>query len=91
MCSERTVFLRASDALMAPVNVPMTYETWGRNQSHMLMVFDSAADPLEAIYTEYAPLIGVMGEPDPKKLADCYARHGMTVVAPPMRTLSFTA
>ena len=87
--SERTV-LRAGDAFMAPANVPHAYVTLGTEPAHMLMVFDPAGD-MEAFFAEYAPLIGVQGEPDPKKLADCYSRHGMTVVGPPMRASSFAS
>ena len=87
--SEKTI-LKPGDALMLPANVPHAYVTLGTQPAHMLVVFDPAGD-IEGFFAEYAPLVSVAGEPDQKKLAEAYAKHGMKVVGPPLRASSFAA
>ena len=55
----------------------------------MLNVFDPSGGT-ESFFAEYAPLVSVEGEPDPNKLAQAYARHGMKVVGPPLKASSFS-
>ena len=73
---------------MAPANVPHAYVTLGTEPAHMLNVFDPFGG-IEAFFAEYAPLVNVDGEPDHKKLAEVYAKHGMKVVGPPLAASSF--
>jgi quercetin dioxygenase-like cupin family protein len=86
--SDRTI-LRAGDSFMAPANIPHAYVTLGTEPAHMLNIFDPSGGT-ESFFSEYAPLVGVEGEPDPKKLAQAYARHGMKVVGPPLKASSFS-
>ncbi len=85
--SDRTI-LKAGDAFMAPADVPHAYVTLGTEPAHMLNIFDPAG-AIEAFFAEYAPLVGVDGPPDAKKLAEVYAKHGMKVVGPPLQASSF--
>jgi quercetin dioxygenase-like cupin family protein len=87
-CGSDRMVLRAGDAFMAPANVPHAYVTLGTEPAHMLNVFDPSGD-IEAFFAQYAPLVNVDGEPDHKKLAEVYAKHGMKVVGPPLAALSF--
>lgn len=87
--SGRTI-LKVGDAYMVPANVPHAYVTLGTEPAHMLIVWDPAGD-MEAFFREYAPLVSVEGEPDQKKLAEAYAKHGMKVVGPPLKALSFSS
>ena len=85
--SDRTV-LNVGDALMAPANVPHTFVTLGTETAHLLLIYDPAGD-MEAFFEEYAPVVNVEGEPDPKKLAEVYAKHEMKVLGPPLTASSF--
>ncbi len=85
--SERTV-LNAGDALMAPANIPHSFIVLGTETAHVLLVYDPAGD-MEGFFADYAPLVSVDGEPDQKKLAEVYAKHGMKVVGPPLKASSF--
>ena len=87
--SDRTV-LRVGDTFMAPANIPHAYVTLGIKPAHMLLVFDPAGD-MEGFFAEYAPLVSVEGEPNPKKIAEVYAKHGVKVVGPPLRASSFAS
>ena len=87
--SDRTV-LKAGDSFMAPADVPHAYVTLGTEPAHMLNLFDPAGRT-EAFFADYAPLISVEGEPDHKKLAEAYARHGMKVVGAPLTASSFAS
>ena len=87
--SERTI-LKAGDSFMAPANVPHAYVTLGTEPAHMLNVFDPAGST-EAFFADYAPLVNVAGEPDPHKLGAVYAKHGLTVVGPPLKASSFSS
>jgi len=86
--AERTV-LNAGDAFMAPANIPHAFVVLGTEQAHMLFVFDPAGE-MEAFFAEYAPLVSVDGEPDRKKLAEVYAKHGLKIVGPPLEASSFS-
>lgn len=85
--SDRTV-LRIGDAFLAPTNVPHAYVTLGTEPAHMLNVYDPAGD-IEGFFAEYAPLVSVNGEPDHKKLAEAYAKHGMKVMGPRLGLRAF--
>ena len=85
--SDRTI-LNAGDSFMAPANVPHAYVTLGTDPARMLMIFDPAGD-MEGFFGEYAPLVNVDGEPDPRRLAEVYAKHGMKVVGPPLKVSNF--
>jgi quercetin dioxygenase-like cupin family protein len=87
-CGPDRTILRVGDAFLAPANIPHAYVTLGTEPAHMLNVFDPAGD-IEGFFAEYAPLVGVEGAPDQKKLAEAYANHGMKVVGPPLRASSF--
>jgi hypothetical protein len=54
----------------------------------VLLVYDPAGD-MEGFFEEYAPLVSVDGEPDHKKLAEVYAKHGTKVVGPPLQASNF--
>jgi quercetin dioxygenase-like cupin family protein len=85
--SDRTV-LKPGDTYFAPADIPHAYVTLGSEPAHMLNVYDPAGG-MEAFFAEYAPAVGVNGEPDPAKLAAIYAKHGMRVVGPPLNASSF--
>jgi quercetin dioxygenase-like cupin family protein len=85
--SDRTV-LGAGDAFMAPADVPHAFVALGAEPAHMLVVFDPASD-MEGFFAEYAALIDTDGEPDQKKIAEAYAKHGMKVLGPPLIASSF--
>ncbi len=87
--SDRTI-LKAGDAFMAPASVPHAFVTLGTEPAHMLLVYSPAGD-MEAFFAEYAPLVSVEGEPDQKKLAEAYAKHGLKVLGPPLRASSFSS
>lgn len=87
--SDRTI-LKAGDSFMAPADVPHAYVTLGAEPAHMLNLFDPAGGT-EAFFADYAPLIDVEGEPDHKKLAEAYAKHGMKVVGAPLVASSFAS
>ena len=87
-CGSDRIVLKAGDSFMAPANIPHAYVTLGAEPAHMLNVFDPSGGT-ESFFSEYAPLVGVRGEPDPGKLAEVYARHGMRVVGPPLKASSF--
>lgn len=86
--SERTI-LRVGDSFFAPANIPHAYVTLGSESAHILNVYDPAGD-MEGFFADYAPLVSTEGEPDHKKLADVYAKHGMKVVGPPLRAVDFS-
>ncbi len=87
--SDRTI-LKAGDFFMAPANVPHAFVALGTEPAHTLFLFDPAGD-MERFFADYAPVISVEGEPDHKKLAEVYARHGITVVGPPLAASSFSS
>jgi quercetin dioxygenase-like cupin family protein len=89
-CGSDRMILKAGDSFMAPANIPHAYVTLGTEPAHMLNVFDLSGGT-ESFFSEYAPLVSVDGEPDPIKLAQAYARHGMKVVGPPLKASSFPA
>ena len=89
-CGSDRIILRAGDTFMAPAGIPHAYVTLGTEPAHMLNFFDPAGD-IEGFFAEYAPLVSVDGEPDHKKLAEAYAKHGIKVVGPPLRASSFAA
>jgi quercetin dioxygenase-like cupin family protein len=88
-CGSDRMILRVGDSFMAPANIPHAYVTLGTEPAHMLNVFDPSSGT-ESFFSEYAPLVSVEGEPDPNKLAQAYARHGMKVVGPPLKASSFS-
>ena len=85
--SDRTI-LKAGDTLMAPANVPHAFVVLGTEPAHTLFLFDPAGD-MERFFADYAPVLNVDGEPDHKKLAEVYARHGLQIVGPPLAASSF--
>jgi len=85
--SDRTI-LNVGDAFMAPAKIPHAFVALGTETAHVLLVYDPAGD-MEGFFEEYAPLVSVDGEPDRKKLAEVYAKHGMKVVGPPLNASSF--
>ena len=85
--SDRTV-LNVGDALMAPANIPHSFVVLGTETAHVLLVYDPAGE-MEAFFAEYAPIVSVDGEPDHKKLAEVYEKHGLKVVGPPLKASSF--
>ena len=87
-CGPDRTILKAGDAFMAPRNIPHAFVALGTEPSHVLLVFDPAGD-MEGFFEEYAPLISVDGEPDHRKLAEVYAKHGMRVAGPPLKASSF--
>ncbi len=86
--SDRTV-LGVGDTFMAPTNIAHAYVTLGSEPAHMLLIFDPAGD-MEGFFAEYAPLLNGNGEPDPKKVAEVLAKHGMKVLGPPLLASSFS-
>lgn len=88
-CGSDRVVLRAGDSFMAPADVPHAYVTLGDEPAHMLNLFDPAGQT-EAFFADYAPLVGVEGQPDIKKLAEVYVKHGLKVVGPPLIASSFS-
>jgi quercetin dioxygenase-like cupin family protein len=88
-CGPDRTTLHAGDAYMAPANIPHAFVTLGTEVAHVLLIYDPAGD-MEGFFAEYAPLVSVDGEPDRKKLAEVYAKHGMKVVGPPLETSSFS-
>ena len=87
-CGSDRIVLRAGDSFMAPADIPHAYVTLGDEPAHMLNLFDPAAQA-EAFFADYAPLVDVKGQPDGKKLAEVYIRHGLKVVGPPLTASSF--
>lgn len=87
-CGSDRMILKTGDTFMAPANVPHAYVTLGTEPAHMLLIYNPAGD-MEGFFAEYAPVVSVEGEPDPKKLAEVYAHHGLKVVGPPLRAASF--
>jgi quercetin dioxygenase-like cupin family protein len=88
-CGSARTILRAGDSFMAPLNVPHAYVTLSAEPAHMLVIFDPAGD-MEAFFAEYAPVVGVEGEPDRKKLVEVNVKHGIKVVGPPLAASSFS-
>jgi quercetin dioxygenase-like cupin family protein len=88
-CGSDRMILKAGDSFMAPANIPHAYVTLGTEPAHMLNIFDPSGGT-ESFFSEYAPLVSVEGEPDPDKLAQAYARHGMKVVGAPLKASSFS-
>ena len=60
---------------MAPANVPHTFVVLGTEPAHTPFLFDPAGH-MEGFFADYAPVLNVEGEPDHKKLAEVYVRHG---------------
>jgi uncharacterized cupin superfamily protein len=87
--SDRTI-LNVGDAFMAPANIPHAFVALGTEPAHMLFVFDPAGE-MEGFFAEYAPIVSVDGEPDRKKLAEVYEKHGMKVLGPRLKASSFTS
>jgi quercetin dioxygenase-like cupin family protein len=85
--SDRTV-LGAGDVFMAPADVPHAFVALGTEPADILVVFDPAGD-MERFFAEYAALIDTAGEPDRKKIAEAYSKHGMKVLGPPLIASSF--
>jgi quercetin dioxygenase-like cupin family protein len=85
--SDRTI-LNAGDAFMAPANIPHAFITLGTETAHVLLIYAPAGE-MEGFFAEYAPFVSVDGEPDRKKLAEVYVKHGMKVVGPPLQASSF--
>ena len=88
VCGSEHTTLRTGDTFMAPANIPHAYVTLGSEPAHILNVYNPAGD-MEGFFAEYAPLVSVNGVPDQRKLAACYARHGMKVVGAPLNAASF--
>ena len=74
---------------MAPANVPHAFVALGAEPAHTLFLFDPAGQ-MEQFFADYAPVLSVQGEPDQKKLAEVYAKHGIKIVGPPVAASSFT-
>ena len=89
-CGSDRLILKAGDTFMAPADVPHAYVTLGSEPAHMLLIYDPAGD-MESFFADYAPVVSVDGEPDQKKLAAVYERHGLKIVGPPMRASSFSS
>ena len=89
-CGSAMTTLKAGDTFFVPPDVPHSYVTLGTEPAHMINVFQPAGD-IEAFFAEYSTLVNVDGEPDREKLAAAYAKHGMRVVGPPVKTASFAA
>jgi quercetin dioxygenase-like cupin family protein len=89
-CGSDRIILKAGDAFMAPTNVPHAFVTLGKEPAHMLAFFDPAGE-MEGFFAEFAPLVSADVEPDQKKLAEAYTKHGMKVVGPPLRASSFSS
>ena len=87
-CGSDQTVLNLGDAFMAPANIPHAFVALGTEPAHVLLVYDPAGD-MEGFFKEYAPLVSVDGEPDRKKLAEVYAKHGTKVVGPPLQASSF--
>jgi mannose-6-phosphate isomerase-like protein (cupin superfamily) len=87
-CGSDCMILNVGDAFMAPANISHTFVALGTEPAHVLLVYDPAGH-MEGFFEEYAPLVSVDGEPDRKKLAEVYAKHGMKVVGPPLKASSF--
>ena len=87
--SEHTV-LKAGDNFMAPANIPHAFVALGSEPAHILFLFDPAGD-MEAFFAEYAPIVSVDGEPDPAKLIEVNAKHGIKVVGPPLKAEAFVS
>ncbi len=64
--------------------------TLSTEPARILNVYDPAGD-MEGFFAEYSPYINVDGEPDRKKIAEVYAKHGMKVVGPPLSAASFSS
>ncbi len=62
----------------------------GTEPAHTLFLFDPAGD-MEGFFADYAPVLNVEGEPDHKKLAKVYVRHGPKIVGPPLAASSFSS
>jgi quercetin dioxygenase-like cupin family protein len=89
-CGSERIILNAGDAFMAPTGVPHAFVTLGKEPAHMLAFFDPAGE-MEGFFAEFAPLVSADVEPDQKRLAEAYAKHGMKVVGPPLRAASFSS
>ena len=89
-CGSDRLILKTGDTFMAPANVAHAYVTLGAEPAHMLLVYDPAGD-MEGFFADYAPVVSVQGEPDPKKLAAVYVKHGLKVVGPPLVASSFSS
>jgi quercetin dioxygenase-like cupin family protein len=87
-CGPDRTILNVGDAFMAPANIPHAFVVLGTEPAHVLLVYDPAGD-MEGFFQEYAPLVSVDGEPDRKKLAEAYAKHGMKVAGSPLKASSF--
>ena len=81
-CGSERMILKSGDTFMAPANVPHAYVTLGPEPAHMLLIYDPAGD-MEGFFAEYAPVISVEGEPDQRKLAEVYVKHGLKVAGAP--------
>src|SRR5271170_4869012 len=84
--SDRTI-LNVGDAFMAPASLPHAFVALGTEAARVLLVYDPAGE-MEGFFAQYAPLVSVDGEPDRKKLAEVYAKHGMKVMGPPLQASS---
>ena len=89
-CGSERVRLKAGDCFMAPANVPHAFVALGMEPAHTLFLFDPAGE-MEQFFADYAPVLSEPGEPDRKKLAEVYAKHGVTIVGPPLAASSFPA
>ena len=89
-CGSHREILKVGDSFMAPADVPHAFVALGKEPAHMLFLFDPAGE-MEAFFAEYAPMLDANREPDPRKLAEIYLKHGLKVVGPPLTALSFSA
>ena len=88
-CGSNRTILKAGDSFMAPANIPHAFVALGTEPAHTLFLFDPAGD-MERFFADYAPVLSVNGEPDPKKLAEVNAKHGVEVVGPPLAASNFS-
>ena len=77
---ETSFQLTTGDAVLAPRAVPHVWACVGSGHGRLLIVFQPAGQ-MEDFFME-SSLLDTL--PDPEKLASLFARHGMTLVGPPL-------
>ena len=74
--------LTTGDAVLAPRAIPHVWACAGSGHGRLLIVFQPAGQ-MEGFFMESSQLDKL---PDPEKLASLFARHGTTLVGPPLPT-----